>query len=116
MSKFVSSLILSFAIVAMTAFVAVGQEVTKSLSLSRDTTVGAQKISRGDYTVKFIDDKDGQIAFLKGSREVAKANYRLVKLTRPAPDTSVIFNVGTDGSYKLTRIELKGESFALELE
>jgi len=28
----------------------------------------------------------------------------------------VIFNVGTDGAYKLSRIELRGESFALELE
>jgi hypothetical protein len=114
--RFVRSLILLVTVVAMTGLVAFGQEVSKPLSLSRDTTVGAQKLPRGGYTIKFIDDKDGQIAFWKGNREVAKANYRLVKLTRPAADTSVIFNVGTDGSFKLSRIELRGESFALELE
>lgn len=116
MLKFVRSLVLSITVVAITGLVAFGQEVSKPLSLSRDTTVGAQKLSKGGYTIKFIDDKDGQISFLKGNREVARANYRLVKLTRPAQDTSVIFNIGTDGSFKLSRIELRGESFALELE
>src|SRR5215469_2858137 len=116
MLKFVRSLIVSVTVVAITGLVAFAQEVSKPLSLSRDTTVGAQKLSRGGYTIKFIDDKDGQIAFLKGNREVAKANYRLVKLTRPAQESSVIYSVGTDGSFKLSRIELRGESFALELE
>jgi hypothetical protein len=115
MLRLIRSLIVSVMVLAL-AGLALGQEVTKSLSLSRDTTVGSQKLVRGGYTIKFIDDKDGQISFLKGNREVAKANYRLVKLAKPAQDTSVIFNVATDGSYKLSRIELRGESFAVELE
>ena len=115
MLRLIRSLIVSVTVLALTGL-AFGQEVTKSLSLSRDTTVGSQKLVRGGYTIKFIDDKDGRISFLKGSREVATANYRLVKLARPAQDTAVIFNVGTDGAYKLSRIELRGESFALELE
>jgi hypothetical protein len=116
MLKFVRLLVVSVTMLVLAGIAALGQEVTKPLNLSRDTTVGTQKLSRGGYTIKFVDDKDGQIAFLKGNREVARANYRLVKLTRSAPDTSVIFNVSTDGSYKLARIELKGESFAIEVE
>jgi len=116
MLKLVKSLVASLVLVSLTGLVAFGQEVTKSLSLSRDTTVGTQKLQRGGYTIKFVDDKDGQIAFFKGSKEVATATYRLVKLARPAAETSVIFNVGTDGAFKLSRIELRGESFAIELQ
>jgi hypothetical protein len=116
MLKYVRPLIVSLTVVALMGLVAFGQEVSKPLSLSRDTTVGAQKLARGGYTIKFVDDKDGQIAFLKGNRELARANYRLVKLSRPAADSSVIFSVSTDGSYKLNRIEFKGETFAVEIE
>lgn len=116
MLRLVRSFIVVVTVVSAMALVVFGQEVSKPLSLSRDTTVGAQKLSRGGYTIKFVDDKDGQIAFLKGNREVARANYRLAKLTRPASDSSVIFTVATDGSYKLSRIEFKGETFAVEIE
>jgi hypothetical protein len=116
MLKFVRSLIVSVTVITMMGLVVFGQEVTKQLSVGRDATVGTQKLVRGGYNIKFVDDKDGQIAFLKGNREVARANYRLAKLTRPAADTSVIFSVATDGSFKMTRIELKGESFAIEIE
>jgi len=116
MFRIIRSFIVAVTVIAATGIAALGQEVSKPLTISRDAAVGAQKLSRGGYTIKFIDDKDGQIAFLKGNREVARVNYRLVKLTRPAPDSSVLFNVATDGSYKLTRIEFKGQTFALELE
>ena len=116
MLKLVRSLIVTVTVLVVLALAAFGQEVTKPLSLSRDTSVGSQKLARGSYTIRFVDDKDGQIAFLRGNREVARANYRLVKLTRPAPESSVIFRVDTDGSYKLTRIEFRGESFAVEIE
>ena len=109
MLKLVRSLIVAVTVVAIMGLVVFGQEVSKPLSLSRDTTVGAQKLARGGYTIKFVDDKDGQIAFLRGSREVARANYRLVKLTRPASESSVIFSVAADGSYKLSRIDFDGK-------
>jgi hypothetical protein len=116
MLKLVRSFVVLLAIIIIVGLPVFAQEVSRPLSLSRDAAIGTQTLSRGSYTIKFIDDKDGQISFLKGSREVAKANYRLVKLTRPAADTSVTFDATTNGSFKMTRIELKGQAFAIELE
>jgi hypothetical protein len=116
MLKLVRSFVVLIAVTIIVALPVFGQEVSKPLTLGRDAAVGTQKLSRGSYTIRFIDDKDGQISFLKGSREVARANYRLVKLTRPAADTSVSFDAATDGSFKMSRIELKGQSFAIEIQ
>jgi|HubBroStandDraft_6_1064221.scaffolds.fasta_scaffold651762_1 hypothetical protein len=95
---------------------AFGQPVTKSLTLNRPVTVGGQKLERGDYSIRFIDDQDGQIAITKGSHEVAKAPYKIVKLNRPASDTAVIYSVAPDGSYAINRLEFKGMNVAVSFE
>jgi hypothetical protein len=92
------------------------QEVTKSISFARDGKMGGQPLLKGNYSIRFVDDKDGQLVVLRGSKEVFRAQYRLEKLSRPAPDTVVIYNAGTDGSLQVTRIEFKGMSAALVLD
>lgn len=92
------------------------QGTTRSISLRRDVLIGGQLVSKGDYSIKFIEDKDGELVFMKGSREVAKAPYKLASLEKPASDTAVIYAVAENGSFKLKRIEFKGYASALTVE
>jgi hypothetical protein len=105
--------VLALSVIAIPGF---AQEVTKPISFARDAKLGGQPLLKGNYSIKFIDDKDGQLVVLRGSKEVFRASYRLEKLSRPAPDTVVIYNAGTGGSLQISRIEFKGMSAALVLE
>jgi hypothetical protein len=94
-----------------------GQGVTKQIKIGRDSKVAGQQLSKGTtYNVKFIDDKDGELLVLRGSKELAKASYKLVKLNKPAASDMVMYNVGTDGSLSVSRLEFQGMSQAVVLE
>jgi len=97
-------------------FPAFGQPVTKSLTLSRPVTIAGQKLPKGEYSIRFIDDQDGQIAISKGSHEVVQAPYKLVKLNHPASDNAVIYSVAADGSYSISRLEFKGMNVAVSFD
>src|SRR5262245_10994052 len=97
--------VLALSVLAIPSF---AQEVTKAISFARDGKLGGQPLLKGNYSIRFVDDKDGQLVVLRGSKEVSRATYRLEKLSRPAPDTVVIYNVGADASLKISRIEFKG--------
>jgi hypothetical protein len=92
------------------------QQVDKSITINRDGKVGEQPLARGSYTVKFVEDKDGELVILKGKKEIAKASYELSKLTEPSPENAVTYTLGTDGSYQIKRIEFKGKNMAIELK
>ncbi|HEY6331744.1 MAG TPA: hypothetical protein VI756_20625 [Blastocatellia bacterium] len=109
----IGSLAVVLAAVVLPAF---GQPVTKSLVLNRPVTIGSQKLQAGDYSIRFIDDQDGQLVIARGSHEVAKVPYKLVKLVRPAQDSAVIYSVAADGSYTVSRLEFKGLNVAVSFE
>jgi hypothetical protein len=109
----IGSLAVVLAAVVAPAF---GQPVSKSLVLNRQVTIGSQKLPAGDYSIRFIDDQDGQLVITRGAREVAKAPYKLVKLNRPAQDSAVIYSVAADGSYTVSRLEFKGMNVAVSFE
>lgn len=98
------------------AFPVGAQTVTKAIKISRTCVVGGQTISSGNYTVSFADDQDGQLVISKGSQEVAKARYKLLKLFKGASDTAIVFAVAPDGSYRISRMEFKGYKLALDVE
>ena len=93
-----------------------GQESTKSVTISRDTKVGGQALEKGSYAIRFVEGKDGEVVFLRGKREVVKAQYEITKLKAPAVDNSVIYKLAADGSVVVTRIEFKGMDSALVLK
>lgn len=95
---------------------AAAQEATRSITISREAKVGAQVVNKGEYSIKFVEDKEGELTLLKGRREVVKVPYKLTKLDKPAPETVVIYGAGENGSFKLRRIELKGYDSALAIE
>jgi hypothetical protein len=110
--------LLSLALIVIVALVAAGQaqETTRSITIQRESKIGDRQISKGSYTVKFDEGKDGDLVFLKGSREVAKASYAITKLNQAASDTTVIYKAGSDGTLQVSRIEFKGSDMALALK
>ncbi|HKV38728.1 MAG TPA: hypothetical protein VJX67_05920 [Blastocatellia bacterium] len=119
MSKWIKmamlGLVLSFGLAPMFGQPVFGQDVTKSVSIKRDSKIGGQAISPGNYSIRFTDDKDGELVLSRGGHEVAKVAYTLTRLNHPASDTAVVFTVGTDGSYEISRIEFRGSGVGLEI-
>ncbi|MFY9573835.1 MAG: hypothetical protein WAV20_20745, partial [Blastocatellia bacterium] len=93
-----------------------GQEVSRTVTITRDSKLGGQSLNKGEYSIKFAEGKDGDLVLLKGKKEVVKAPYKMTKLTQPAADNSVAYSAGTDGSFQVIRIEFKGKSDAIVLE
>ena len=92
------------------------QQVDKSITINRDGKVGDQTLAKGSYTIKFTEDKDGELVILKGKKEIAKAAYELTKLNEPARENAVAYTLGSDGTYQIKRIEFKGKNTAIELK
>src|SRR5262245_50452322 len=96
---------------------AFSQGVTKQIKIGRDSKIAGRQLSRGTtYTVRFFDDKDGELVVLRGNKELAKVSYKLAKLNRPAPSDVVIYSVGTDGLPLVSRLEFQGMAQAVVLE
>ena len=111
----------TFRYVVFALFIAMGlaalpinaQQVDKSITINRDGKIGDQTVAKGSYTIKFAEDKDGELVILKGKKEVAKASYELMKLSEPARENAVAYTLGSDGSYQIKRIEFKGKDTAI---
>jgi NMD protein affecting ribosome stability and mRNA decay len=118
MKKFVSSMI--FGSVLATGLVAASpvsaQEVNRTVTITRDSKVGGQAVTKGEYSIKFAEGKDGDMVLLRGKKEVLKASYKVTKLAQPAAGNSVSYTAAADGSYQLKRIEFKGKSEAIVFE
>src|ERR687885_2219320 len=107
MKKSVSSFVLGLVMLfgAAHGLSAFGQQISKSVVITRDSKLGAEPLPKGEYAVKFVEGKDGELVFVRGSREVLKATYKVAELKAPASDSSVAFTLAPDGSYQLKRIE-----------
>ncbi|HWP42504.1 MAG TPA: hypothetical protein VNO14_04665 [Blastocatellia bacterium] len=92
------------------------QETSRTIMINRDTKISGQSLSKGSYTIKYTEGEDGEIVFVKGKQEVAKASYKWSKLSAKPSDTSVVYAVAEDGSYTIKRIEIKGKEYALALQ
>ena len=116
MKKMISGLLLSFAMVMSLALTSVAGDVTKSFTLTRDSKLNGTPLTKGDYSVKFADDKAGELVVLKGKNEVAKVKYRFMELKNSSSDNAVAYSVADDGSYTVRRLEFKGMKSALVFE
>jgi hypothetical protein len=92
------------------------QEQSRGVTIGRDTKVGGKPLEKGNYTLKFVEGKEGELVFLHGKREVVKASYETTKLTTPASDNSVVYRLAGDGSVTISRIEFKGMDTALVIK
>lgn len=89
------------------------QEVSRAIAIKRDTRLGTQVLPKGEYDIRFVEGKEGEVVFMQGRREVFKATYTVTKLEKDAANTAVISSANDDGSFQLKRIEVKGKSAAL---
>jgi hypothetical protein len=95
---------------------ALGQEISKTITISRDTKLGGQSLPKGSYTIKYTEGKDGELVFVKGKQEILKVPYKWSKLDVTPSESSVVYSLAADGSYTIKRIETKGKEFALVIE
>jgi hypothetical protein len=113
-----------FRYLGLALFIAIGlaalpinaQQVDRSITLNRDGKIGEQPLAKGSYTIKFTEDKDGELVILKGKKEVVKTSYELTKLNEPSPENAVTYTLASDGSYQVKRIEFKGKNTAIEFK
>jgi hypothetical protein len=110
----VGMLVLAMAVGLITV-PALGQEVSKTILLKRDTKIGSQVLPKGEYALRYVEGKD-ELVIAHGKKEVLTATYKIAKLDKAAAVTSVIYSQETDGSYQLKRIEFRGRDAALTFD
>ncbi len=93
-----------------------GKEVKRSITINIDAKMGGQVLGKGTYTVKYVEGEDGELVFLKGSREMVKVPYKTSKLSKAPSENAVILKANSDGSYSIKRIEIKGTDVAISFE
>lgn len=117
MKKFAASTIMGLVLVIGLVVAPVSaQESSRKIFITRDTKIGAESVAKGDYVVRFVEGKEGEVVLVKGKREILTATYTTTKLEKAAPDNSVIFTQNADGTFQLKRIEFKGKDTALVFE
>ena len=118
MKKLISSLIVGIIMATGLAVAspASAQEVSRTVTITRDSKLAGQTLTKGDYSIKFVEGKDGELVLLKGKKEVLKASYKWTKLTGPAGNNAIAYDAGSDGSFLVRRIEFKGKSEAIVLQ
>ena len=87
-----------------------------SLDLQHPTKIAGQELAAGSYKVQWEGTgNDVQLTILRGSKQVATTNARVVEMKTKSPDTSALVTVNPDGSRSLSQIRLRGKTFALDL-
>jgi hypothetical protein len=94
---------------------ALGQEVSKTILLKRDTKIGGHVLPKGEYDVRYVEGKD-ELVIARGKKKVLTATYKIAKLEKLPAVTSVIYSQEADGSYQLKRIEFRGRDDALTFD
>ncbi|MGQ9896763.1 MAG: hypothetical protein ACUVR8_04260 [Acidobacteriota bacterium] len=82
--------------------------------IPRDCVVQGQEVKTGTYTLEYDDEQPGELMIRNGSREVARVNYTLVELAKPAAADTVVFT-NKSGNREIVRIEIKGSKMALQI-
>jgi hypothetical protein len=102
-------------VVGLVTVPALGQEVSKTILLKRETRIGDQVLPKGEYELKYVEGKD-ELVIARGKKQVLTATYKVTKLDKAAAVTSVIYSQEADGSYQLKRIEFRGRDAALTFD
>src|SRR2546423_11768509 len=67
MKRFVSSIIVGLVLATGLAVASPvdAQEVSRTITVTRDSKVGGQSLTKGEYSVKFAEGKDGELVVMK---------------------------------------------------
>jgi hypothetical protein len=114
MKRYISSIAAGLALVlALSVASAFSQEVSRKIVIKRDTKLGSEVLPKGEYAVKYVEGKAGEVVFLRGKNEVLKATFTFAKTDQSTTGNMVVSTADADGSYQLKRIEFKGKGAAL---
>jgi hypothetical protein len=116
MKKLISGLVATMVMVFSLAVFSFAGDVTKSFTLTRQTKVNGQLLKEGDYSVKFADDKEGELTIWRSRKEVARTTYKFQEMDKPAKADIVAYTQNDDGTMTITRLEFKGMKSALVFE
>ena len=87
-----------------------------SFDLQHPTQVAGQELAAGSYKVQWEGTgNDVHLTILRGSKQVATTNARVVEMKVKSPDTSALVTVKPDGSRSLSQLRFRGKTFALDL-
>ena len=105
MKKLISAFIVSMFMAAGLAVAspADAQEVSRTVTITRDSKLAGQAVTTGEYSVKFVEGKDGSLFYSKEG-EVVKASYKVTKLAQPAGNNAIAYDSAPDGSFVVRRI------------
>jgi hypothetical protein len=107
MRKFVTSLMIMFALSAYASALAFVKDKSEEVTLPQDVIINGTLVKQGDYKLKF-DEETGELLFLKGKKVVARTSARLEKREKDAQRTE--FGLVQEGSGKALRsITFRGE-------
>ena len=88
-----------------------------ALHVSSPETVAGERLSAGDYTVRWEGAGPGvQLRIMQGAKVVVAAPAKLVALDSVSPSNSVILEIDGNGSRTLSQIFFSGKGFALQVE
>lgn len=93
-----------------------GQETSRSITISREAKFAGKTISQGKYTITFDENKEGELKVVKNGEEITKASYKLVDLGKSAAENAVVYRAAADGGLAVSRIELKGMKMAIKVD
>ena len=87
---------------------------TGTINVSEDTTLHGKQLKAGEYKVKWSDD--GAISLSQNGKEVMSTQGKVVEKTDRSNYNSVVKQVQSDGSTKVTELRFGGKRTAIVLE
>ena len=86
----------------------------KSVTLSQTTVINGQKLSAGDYKVKFqVTGSTAEVHFLKDKKEVASAPAQMVEMQATPRYDSIVTAANGDGNAKLVELQFANQKSAI---
>ena len=88
-----------------------------TLHVSSPEIVGGERLVAGDYTVRWVGTgPNTQFRIMHGAKVVVAAPARLVPLDNASPSDSVVVQIESDGSRRVSQISFAGQKLALQIE
>ena len=113
MSRISKGLLLAASLLIATSALAANKG---SLNISEPVKVNGTKLAPGDYQVKWEGSGPNvELNIIKSNKVVAMVSARLVELSRPQADSSLVTRTSKDGSTALTEIRFAGRKYELAI-
>lgn len=88
-----------------------------SLHTEQPVVVNGQEIPAGNYTLRWEGaGPDVQLSVMKGKKEIAKTNAKLVELEKASSDDAIVLNNSASGAASVSQFRFAGKKTAIALD